>query len=399
MSNSLAVATVTATIRNLLFAGLNQDLAGTAVTTRPPDRARVNSTGNQLNIFLYQTAIEASWRNQDMPGKVKSGEVGTPPMPLVLHYLLTAYSDTDDDLNSHRLLGRAVSILHDHPRLEREELRVSFPGTDLHRQVDRVHVTPQPMTVEELSKLWTTFQTPLRISTAYQACVVLIESTLPIQAALPVLTRGEDDRGPVAVTGARPVIERGEFPGGQAGGTIPGGRLILRGHDLAGEAARVLLQHLRLPDRVELTPTSVTGAAVEVDLSTAPGPLPAGTYSLTLAVGSGAMTVSSDPFVFGLAPVVTAGLPASVARVNGIATIGVTIDPPLVAGQDAALLIGGQVVTGEATTPNTLTFRVSDLEVRDYFVRVRVDGADSPLVDLSGPTPAYDATQKVTVTA
>src|SRR5688572_24097327 len=98
MSNSLAVATVTATIRNLLFAGVNQDLAGTSVTTRPPDRARVSSTGNQLNLFLYQTGIEAAWRNEDMPGKVKPGEIGTPPMPLTLFYLLTAYSDTDDDL-------------------------------------------------------------------------------------------------------------------------------------------------------------------------------------------------------------------------------------------------------------------------------------------------------------
>jgi hypothetical protein len=45
-----------------------------------------------------------------------------------------------------------------------------------------------------------------------------------------------------------------------------------------------------------------------------------------------------------------------------------------------------------------VTFRVADLDVRDYYVRVRVDGADSALIDVSGPTPAYDATQKVTVT-
>src|SRR5688572_11875853 len=160
MSNPLAVATVTTTLRNLLFQGLNADLAGTTVTTRPPDRARFNSTGNQVNLFLYQTAIEAGWRNQDMPGKVKPGELGKPPLPLVLHYLVTAYAEGDEDMTSHRLFGRAMSILHDHPTLGREELRAALAGSDLHEQVDRVHVTPHPMSIEELSKLWATFQTP-----------------------------------------------------------------------------------------------------------------------------------------------------------------------------------------------------------------------------------------------
>jgi hypothetical protein len=398
MSNWLAVATVTATLRNLLFAGVTADVPGTVVTTRPPDRARVNTTANQLNLFLYQTVIEASWRNQEIPSKVKPGEIGAPPMPLMLHYLLTAYSDTDDDLNSHRLLGRAVGILHDHARLERVELRDALAGNDLYQQVERVHVTPQPMTVEELSKLWTTFQTPLRISAAYQACVVLIESTLPVRAALPVLTRGEGDTGPIATTGMAPVIDRVEYDGGQPVAR-PGGGIVLRGRNLAGENPRVLLQHLRLPARLEVAPTSVTGETVEVTLPTAPDALPAGTYTLMLALGIGARTITTDPIAFGLAPVVVTGLPASVARVNGVATIALTIDPPLVAGQDAALLIGGQAVAGQRVAPDQLSFEVADLEVRDYFVRVRVDGADSTIVDFTAATPQYDATQKVTVTA
>lgn len=397
MSNSLAVAAVTATIKNLLYAAANQDLAGTSVTARPPDRARFNIAGNQINVFLYQTGIEAGWRNQDMPG-IKPGEVGRPPMPLILHYLITAYSDTDDDLNSHRLLGRAVSVLNDHPRLEREDLRTALPGADVHRQVERVHVTPQPLSVEELSKLWSTFQTPLRISASYQACVVLIESTVPARAALPVLTRGEGDRGPTAVTASRPEIERIDFPGGTLAARS-GGSLVLRGHDLAGDPARVFLQHPRLEGRVEVTPTAVAATAVDVDLSRSPAALPSGQFLLTLALGSGAQTITSDPVAFDLAPTVTAGLPAQLVRNNGVVQIDLSIKPPLIAGQDAALLIAGQVVVGQRNDATSVTFRVADLEVRDYYVRVRVDGADSPLIDVSGPTPAYDETQKVTVTA
>ena len=71
MSNDRAIAAVTSTIRNLLFKAVSNDadLAGTTVTTRPPDRARQDGgTGNQINLFLYRTSIDAAWRNQDSTG-------------------------------------------------------------------------------------------------------------------------------------------------------------------------------------------------------------------------------------------------------------------------------------------------------------------------------------------
>jgi hypothetical protein len=46
MSNDRAIAAVTATLRNMLFQAVSNDadLAGTTVTTRPPDRARQDGT-------------------------------------------------------------------------------------------------------------------------------------------------------------------------------------------------------------------------------------------------------------------------------------------------------------------------------------------------------------------
>jgi hypothetical protein len=407
VSNSLAVAAVTATLQKLLFTGVSQDLAGTTVTARAPDRARVNSSGNQINLFLYQTGIEAAWRNEDMPGKVRPGEIGNPPMPLILRYLITAYSDTDDELNAHRLFGRVVSILHDHPRLEREELRFGFPGNDLHEQIERVHVTPQSLSVEELSKLWTTFQTPLRISAAYQACVVLIESTQPVWSAPPVLRRGEADRGPEAFTFIRPPfpeIEGAEFAGGQPGAR-PGAQFILRGQSLAADAVRAFLNGRRLDRQVELTATLPTDASVEIDLSASPAPLapppaslPAGSYTVTLVLTRAGHDLQLRPFSFAIAPAMV-GLPATVARVNGVATIDLQCDPPLVPGQEAALIIAGRVIPARQVSPTSLQFAVPGLSVRDYFVRLRVDGIDSFLFDLDDPTPVYDETQKVTVSA
>jgi hypothetical protein len=173
MSNSLAIAAVTAALRHLLDRGLSADVPGTRVTTRPPDKARDGQSGNQVNLFLYRTAPNAAWRNADWPGSD-----GQPPLALNLSYLLSAYGQNDDDPDpySHRLLGEAMRILHDHAVLDPAAVREALPGNDLHEQAERVRVALQPLSLDELSKLWTTFQTPYRISVAYEVSVVLIAS-------------------------------------------------------------------------------------------------------------------------------------------------------------------------------------------------------------------------------
>jgi hypothetical protein len=127
MSNSLAIAAVTATLSRLLEQGSSADLPGTIVTTKPPEKARTG-TGNQLNLFLYQTTPNAAWRNQPLPSQIKSGETGFPPLPLNLYYLVTAYGQNDDDIFSHRLLGRAMSMLHDHAVLDADEIKAALTG-------------------------------------------------------------------------------------------------------------------------------------------------------------------------------------------------------------------------------------------------------------------------------
>ncbi len=92
-----------------------------------------------------------------------------------------------------------MSILHDHMILGAEEIRLAtqgpLPEADLDRQIERVRLTQHPVSLDELSKLWTGFSSPYRLSAAYQASVVLIESRRPTRSGLPVLTRGQGDSG------------------------------------------------------------------------------------------------------------------------------------------------------------------------------------------------------------
>ncbi len=168
MSNDRAIAAVTSTLRNMLFQAVSSDadLAGTTVTTRPPDRARQDgSAGNQINLFLYRTSIDAAWRNQDLPG-IRPGESGQPPLPLVLSYLMTAYGEDDDEVLAHRLLGIGMQLLNDQPLLSPSAIVAALSGSGLEDQPDRVRITPHPIPMDEISRLWATFSTGYRISVA-----------------------------------------------------------------------------------------------------------------------------------------------------------------------------------------------------------------------------------------
>jgi hypothetical protein len=79
---------------------------------------------------------------------------------------------------------------------------------------------------------------------------------------------------------------------------------------------------------------------------------------------------------------------------------GVTCSPEVRPKQRAALLLGDREILAEphAAQTGTLTFNAESLVAGDYFVRLRVDGVDSLLVNRAVTPPVFDPTQKVTVT-
>ena len=78
MSNALAVAAVTTTLRSLLTTALGGVVS---VTAKPLDEAR-QAAIDQINLFLYHLAPNAALRNTPMPGQTKPGESGHPPLAL-----------------------------------------------------------------------------------------------------------------------------------------------------------------------------------------------------------------------------------------------------------------------------------------------------------------------------
>jgi hypothetical protein len=179
MSNALAIHAVTVALRRRLDRGLNAEVPGTRVTTCPPDRAH-QAAGNRVNLFLYHTVPSPAWRNATPPDVPGPG-AAQPPLALNLYYLVTAHGQNEDDPDpiSHRLLGKAMAILHENPIIEPAEIRDALTadagaadGGD--GRFDRVRIAPQPLELDQLTRLWTCLGSPFRISVAYEVSVVLI---------------------------------------------------------------------------------------------------------------------------------------------------------------------------------------------------------------------------------
>ena len=436
MSTALAIAGVTAVLRDLLNDGLiNHNVAGVVgssvtVSVGPPDRV-VPASGteaSQLNLFLHQVTPNVGWRNEGLPARDPSGRqrLSNPPLALDLHYLVSAYSGAD--LHGEILLGYAMQLLHETPILTRAAIRAALsPSPDVGRdlppalralaeagldeQIETLRITPAQLDGEEMSKLWTAIQSHLRPSAAYRVSVVLIEGRRPAQAPLPVLTRGPVDpasgreRG-VAVAPelvpALPTIERVTPADGQPTMHL-GGPVDLIGHHLDGTDRSVRLVN----DRFEIDEVLAAGGASE------PGRIrfeipaaraddfPVGTYRVGARLrrpGEGEARETNRLGVT-LAPDVV-GLPLAVARApDGSAAFTLDFRPALRAGQQVILVLGMREIAPEPfTTPTTsLDFVVADAAPGSYLARLRIDGIDSPIIDRSAEPPVF-SDRRITIT-
>lgn len=414
MSNVLAIAATTRTLRNLLLSqmpALDAELGDLEVTLQSPDIARKGVTKAQLNLFLYQVVTNAAWRNLDMPGRVRPGETAPPALALNLHYVITAWGrgEIDSDALSHRVLAAAMSTMHDNPVLDDNAIRNALPDNDLADQIERVRITPLPQSVDELSKLWTAFQTNYRVSAAYEATVVLIDSKSPARAPLPVLRRGPLDRGVITTASAAPVLDALSYPRNQSALRL-GEAVQLMGRQLSTDNTLVRFSSLRLDAPVDQVPVAgETAGSLQVTLANSPGDPDAlsrwapGIYTVALlAQTPGLPPLLSNELPVVLAPIITLS-PLTAAA--GSITLNLTCVPRIHDGQRVFLLFGDQLLTPQSFSnpvdlhqPTALVFQILSAVAGTYTVRLRVDGADSIPVDFSGSAPAFATNQQVVVT-
>lgn len=420
MSNALAIAGVSAVIRDLLDSGMiDHDVVdamgqGVTVTAVAPDTIQIEGAEArpQLNVFLHQATPNAAWRNVGLPSRDGQGvRLGNPPLALDLHYLVTAYGVTD--LQAEVLLGYAMQLLHETPVLARDAIRTalnppnapvdgsSLPAvyqalraSDLADQYEQIKITPAPMSTEEMSKLWSALQAHYRPTSAYHVSVVLIEATQPARAPLPVLTR--DIKVRPDLMPALPTLEEIAPPNAQLAALL-GDTITITGHHLDGTNHRLLLTLPRLRiERVLTAAASASATKVTFVLPNVATDYPAGIWLAALQVLRPAETQPrvSNQLPLAIAPLLTTltSPPQQFTPdADGTATVTIGCTPQVQPTQRASLILGSLEVLADdhLTATATLTFTVVDAPVGVHYVRLRIDGVDSELVNRAAKPPVY----------
>lgn len=412
MSNAPVIAAVTTALSHVISAGMSADtdLPGIQLTTLPPDKARDGNNTNQINIFLYQTVHNAAWRNLDLPQQVRPGDTGTPPLALNLYYIISVYGKDNNEVLAQRLLGRAMAVLHDQPLLNADAIRTALGAVDSGTQIERVRFVPQVFSLEDMSKLWMTFQTQYRLSAPYLASVVLIDSQVPTNSPLPVLTRGKSDQGVFTVASGSPSLDDVTPPFNQSSARL-GDDILIEGSNLGASGLTVRFTNLLLPAPIEIAPQSGgTSGSIKLHLAglledpTVMATWVPGFYFVEGVVRQPNLPAwSTNDVAMSLAPII--GLSSTTASAGTI-NLTVTCAPRLRDGQRVLLLFGNrqvlpQTITtpADTTKPSTIAFTIPGVTAGTYVVRLRVDGVDSiPIAAGKAPSSGFDPAQQVKVT-
>jgi hypothetical protein len=150
---------------------------------------------------------------------------------------------------------------------------------------------------------------------------------------------------------------------------------------------------------VDLAPATNDGETLTVDLpdpAAASTTWPAGFYGVSVVVTTGADERTTNELPLSLAPTIDS---ISAARVASDVTVSVEFTPELQPRQRAALLLGSSEfpITGVTPPTGSADVLVGDVPAGEPFVRLRIEGVDSLLVNRAVDPPEFDDTQKVAI--
>lgn len=156
MSDYRAIADIGETLIELLRDNM-QDLIPRrqSIVMASPGEIETNDDV-RLSLFLYQVLENVHLKNQEMQIKDPTTLV-FPPIALDLYYMLTSYPSGVQDITErtkeeHSILGRVIQIINDNAILTGSVLKGG-----LSRNGYELHVTLSPLSLDDMTKMWTTF--------------------------------------------------------------------------------------------------------------------------------------------------------------------------------------------------------------------------------------------------
>jgi hypothetical protein len=342
---------------------------GLNVTVGRPDSAAAPTTsGDKLNLFLYQVGFDPYMKNVVI-------DAGMPaPLWTVLHYLVTAY-DTDkdsDSISAHMMLGRGLTALQGLNYMEpNPALAVDAPLVD---NPEPLKITFDNADVELLSKVMQGSDEKYRVSAAFQVRpVMLATDELPSYAPAVLSIGPPASPGVVVLPALGPRLNPLQPEKFEAGAV-----LALTGADLSG-VSEVCLDDVCYP-------ATVTGNEVSATVPAATT-LSAGIHGVTaVRVLPSGRRFSSNAVLGRMLPTLTGvshGVltPTATGALHGTLTLtGARLGGPEDSIFIALYANGVSVVMLEATgiaAQNSVTVTVTPeqaLVAGTYYVILRVNG-------------------------
>ena len=181
MSDYRVLQDISLHLRGLLFDGLTgDDEVGSSFTSESnislasPAALSEGNADVVVSLYLYQVLPNPHLNNRALI-PIGNDRQQFPPASLDLFYLLTPMSASpEEDLV---VLGHAVQIL-----AANSIVRANFLDSDLRPDRSEIRITANPVSLEELTRIWNAFNEPYRLSVCYQVHAVSIDSVrTPLQ--------------------------------------------------------------------------------------------------------------------------------------------------------------------------------------------------------------------------
>lgn len=180
MSDYNVIGAVGDTLRDLIWTGIESDSAMVGMggilkdknhlSFEPPFRLfKDDGPGdNYLSLYLFRVLENPDLKNgPQFPNPAP--DYAFPPLVLNLFFLITPL--TNSSLNDQKLLGRVMQLFHDHAIVAGSELR----GV-LQTRAEELRLSLNPLSLEDITKLWSAFLRPFRLSVCYEARAVIVDS-------------------------------------------------------------------------------------------------------------------------------------------------------------------------------------------------------------------------------
>ncbi len=179
MANYKVINAVDETLRNLLWQEMKVDpsissILGSTDESRisfePPFKLMQDTEPDNkyLSLFIYRIVENADMKNR--PQEFKNGNsLAVPPLCLNLFYLITPLTDSED--NNHKLLSKTMQIFYDNSIVKGDVLQGE--GED---KPEELRIIFNPISMEDITKLWSSFMRPYHLSVSYEVKVIYIDS-------------------------------------------------------------------------------------------------------------------------------------------------------------------------------------------------------------------------------